>query len=143
MCIRDRFNEAQNLQYPVNTCYDDFGITFEKAQGEYESELKGYFSSNRVGNKWKSKGKVDIYYFDKQQIFFNLSGRVTDVADGTPIKGAQVELIGPSASKIAHTDGFGDFMFDECNFKEKEDYRLIVNKEWFFQQVDTLSLIHI
>ncbi len=136
------FNEAQNLQYPVNTCYDDFGITFERAQGESEAELKGYFSSNRVGNKWKSKGKVDIYYFDKQQIFFNLSGRVTDVADGTPIKGAQVELIGPSASKIAHTDGFGDFVFDECNFKEKEDYRLIVNKDWFFQQVDTTVTTH-
>ena len=136
------FNEAQNLQYPVNTCYDDFGITFERPKGESESELKGYFSSNRVGNKWKSKGKVDIYYFDKQQIFFNLSGRVTDVADGTPIKGAQVELIGPSASKIAHTDGFGDFTFDECNFNEKEDYRLIVNKEWFFQQVDTTVTTH-
>ena len=133
----DMFNEAQNLQYPINTCYDDFGITFEKAQGESDPELKGYFSSNRIGNKWKSKGKVDIYYFDKQQIFFNLSGRVTDVADGTPLKGAQVELIGPSSSKIAHTDGFGDFEFDECNFKENEDYRIIVNKDWFFQQVDT------
>ena len=131
------FNEAQNLQYPVNTCYDDFGITFENAQGESDPELKGYFSSNRVGNKWKSKGKVDIYYFDKQQIFFNLSGRVTDVADGSPLKGAQVQLIGPSSSKIAHTDGFGNFMFDECNFKENEDYRISVNKDWFFQQVDT------
>ena len=133
------FNEAENLQYPVNTCYDDFGITFENPQGDSEPELKGYFSSNRIGNKWKSKGKMDIYYFDKQQIFFNLSGRVTDVADGSPIKGAQVELVGTSSSgsKIAHTDGFGDFSFDECNFEEDENYRIIVNKDWFFQQVDT------
>ena len=136
------FTEAKNLQYPINTCYDDFGMTFENAQGESEPELKGYFSSNRIGNKWKSKGKVDIYYFDKQQIFFNLSGRVTDVADGSPIKGAQVELIGPSSSKVAHTDGFGDFVFDECNFKENEDYRLVVNKDWFFQQVDTTVTTH-
>ena len=132
------FEEAVNLQYPINTCFDDFGITFEnQVQGDVEPELKGYFSSSRVGNKWKSKGKVDIYYFDKQQIFFNLSGQVIDVADGSPIKGAQIELIGPSSSKIAHTDGFGNFLFDECNFKEDEDYRLVVNKEWFFQQVDT------
>jgi len=136
------FNQAQNLQYPINTCYDDFGITFENAQGESEPELKGYFSSNRVGNKWKSKGKVDIYYFDKQQIFFNLSGRVTDVADGSPMKGTQVELIGPSSSKVAHTDGFGDFLFNECNFKENEDYRVIVNKDWFFQQTDTTVTTH-
>jgi len=132
------FNEAENLQYPVNTCFDDFGITFETyTQAGLEPELKGYFSSNRVGSKWKSKGKVDIYYFDKQQIFFNLSGQVIDVADNSPIKGAQIELIGPSSSKVAHTDGFGNFLFDECNFKEYEDYRLVVNKDWFFQQVDT------
>ncbi len=132
------FNEAENLQYPVNTCYDDFGIMFETySQAENEPELKGYFSSNRVGNKWRSKGNTDIYYFDKQQIFFQLSGQVVDVADNSPIKGAEIELIGPSSSKVAHTDGFGNFSFDESNFKEGEDYRLVVNKEWFFQQIDT------
>ncbi|MBF25956.1 MAG: hypothetical protein CMP49_05535 [Flavobacteriales bacterium] len=137
------FNEAENLQYPVNTCFDDFGITFENySQAGLEPELKGYFSSNRVGSKWKSKGKVDIYYFDKQQIFFNLSGQIVDVADGSPIQGAQIELIGPSSSNIAHTDGFGKFSFDECNFREDEDYRIVVNKEWFFQQVDTTLNTH-
>ncbi|MBE37701.1 MAG: hypothetical protein CMP50_03485 [Flavobacteriales bacterium] len=137
------FNEAENLQYPVNTCFDDFGITFQKySEPGLEPELKGYFSSNRIGSKWKSKGKVDIYYFDKQQIFFNLSGQVIDVEDGSPIAGAQIELIGPTSSKIAQTDGFGNFSFDECNFGEKEDYRLVVNKDWFFQQVDTTVNTH-
>tara|TARA_B100000579_G_scaffold16256_2_gene11535 strand:+ start:27187 stop:29496 length:2310 start_codon:yes stop_codon:yes gene_type:complete len=137
------FSEAENLQYPVNTCFDDFGITFEHyAESGLEPELKGYFSSNRVGGKWKSKGKVDVYYFDKQQIFFNLSGQVVDVADGSPIPGAQIELIGPSSSKTAQTDGFGNFSFDECNFGEDEDYRLVVNKDWFFQQVDTTVSTH-
>ena len=132
------FHKAENLQYPVNTCFDDFGITFQRySEPGLEPELKGYFSSNRIGSKWKSKGKVDIYYFDKQQIFFNLSGQVIDVADGSPISGAQVELIGPNSSKIAQTDGFGNFVFDECNFSEDEDYRIVVNKEWFAQQSDT------
>jgi peptidoglycan-associated lipoprotein len=110
---------------------------FEKSSSENEPELKGYFSSNRVGSKWRSKGNTDIYYFDKQQIFFNLDGQVIDVADGSPLSGVTVELIGPSSSKVATTDGFGNFSFDELNFKEEEDYRLVVNKEWFFQQVDT------
>ena len=131
------FNMAENLQYPINTCYDDFGIMFEKSSTDLEPELKGYFSSNRVGSKWKSKGNTDIYYFDKQQIFFELNGQVIDVADGTPLSGVTVELIGPSSSKVANTDGFGNFSFDELNFKEDEDYRLVVNKEWFFQQLDT------
>ena len=136
--VQTLFNVAENLQYPINTCYDDFGIVFESHdQTQAEPELKGFFSSNRVGNKWKSKGNVDIYYFDKQQIFFNLSGQVVDVADGSPIKGAEVQLIGPNSSKIAHTDGFGNFSFDDTNFKEGEDYRMVVNKDCFFQQTDT------
>ena len=53
------------------------------------------------------------------------------------MKGAQVELIGPSSSKIAHTNGFGEFAFDDTNFEENQDYRLVINKDWFFQQVDT------
>ena len=134
----DLFKSAENLKYPVNTCYDDFGIVFQTHdQTQTEPELKGFFSSNRVGSKWKSKGNVDIYYFDKQQIFFSLSGQVVDVADGTPIQGAKVELIGPTSSKIALTDGFGNFTFDDTNFEENEDYRMVVNKDWFFQQTDT------
>tara|TARA_B100001250_G_scaffold189598_1_gene162862 strand:+ start:6717 stop:9017 length:2301 start_codon:yes stop_codon:yes gene_type:complete len=132
------FYEAKNLQYPINTSFDDFGITFQRySSNGLEPELKGYFSSNRIGSKWKSQGKVDIYYFDKQQIFFNLSGQVVDVDDGSPISGAQVQLIGPSSTKVAQTDGFGNFVFDECNFSENEDYRIVVNKEWFAQQSDT------
>ncbi|MDC0189422.1 OmpA family protein [Flavobacteriales bacterium] len=137
--ISTLFLESENLKYPINTCYDDFSIVFESTNvgSDTEPELKGFFSSNRVGNKWKSKGNTDIYYFDKQQIFFTLSGKVLDVADGSPMKGAQVELIGPSSSKIAHTNGFGEFSFDDTNFEENQDYRLVINKDWFFQQVDT------
>ena len=131
------FNEAENLKYPVNTCYDDFGIVFESVPSESEQELKGYFSSNRVGSRWKSKGNTDIYYFDKKQTYFSLKGQVVDVADGSPIKSARVELIGPSSSKVAITDGNGDFSFDDSNFDENNDYRLVVNKDWFFQVVDT------
>ena len=131
------FNMAENLKYPINTCYDDFGIIFEKSNGDLEPELKGYFSSNRTGNKWDSKGNTDIYYFDKQQIFFRIDGKVIDVADGSPMSGVTVELIGPTSSKIANTDGNGCFSIPTDAFKEGEDYRLVVNKEWFFQQVDT------
>tara|TARA_Y100000589_G_scaffold332346_1_gene392159 strand:+ start:8017 stop:10320 length:2304 start_codon:yes stop_codon:yes gene_type:complete len=137
--VESMFLEAENLKYPINTCYDDFSIVFESTNvgSDAEPELKGFFSSNRVGSKWKSKGNTDIYYFDKQQIFFTLSGKVTDVADGSPIKGASVELIGPNSSKIAHTNGFGEFSFDDSNFEENQDFRLVINKDWFFQQVDT------
>ena len=51
--------------------------------------MKGYFSSNRVGSRWKSKGNTDIYYFDKKRTYYNLKGKVIDVADGTPIQGCK------------------------------------------------------
>jgi len=131
------FNEAVNLKYPMNTCYDDFGIVFLDEKIENEQELKGYISSNRVGSKWKSKGNADIYYFDKKRTFFTLEGQVVDVEDGLPIKMAKVELIGPSFSKIVLTDNEGRFNFGDENFEENNDYRLVVNKDWFFQIVDT------
>ncbi|MAQ47568.1 MAG: hypothetical protein CMD27_01650 [Flavobacteriales bacterium] len=135
--VNKMFKEAENLKYPVNTCYDDFGIVFEHVPSEYEQELKGYFSSNRVGSKWKSKGNTDIYYFDKKQTFFSLKGKVVDVADGSPISRARVELIGPSGSKIVLTKPNGEFIFGDENFDDNNDYRLVVNEEWFFQVVDT------
>ena len=51
------FDEAETLQYPVNTCHDDFGITFENTR--FGAGVKGLFFFNRIGNKWKSKG-MDI-----------------------------------------------------------------------------------
>jgi hypothetical protein len=48
------YDEPQNVGYPLNTSYDDFGITIDSAS------THGYFSSNR------SKGGYndDIYEFD-------------------------------------------------------------------------------
>ena len=40
------FTKPENLKYPINTPYDDFGIIFED-----EEELQGYLSSNRKGLK--------------------------------------------------------------------------------------------
>jgi peptidoglycan-associated lipoprotein len=45
-----------NMQYPINSSSDDFGIIFQ-------NNNKGYFSSNRPGGK----GGLDIYTFSKSQ----------------------------------------------------------------------------
>ena len=47
------FTKPENLKYPINTPYDDFGIIFED-----EEELQGYLSSNRKGKKWKARGEM-------------------------------------------------------------------------------------
>jgi hypothetical protein len=48
------YEEPQNAGYPVNSTYDDFGITVDPA------ESHGYFSSNRKHGKYDD----DLYEFD-------------------------------------------------------------------------------
>jgi tetratricopeptide (TPR) repeat protein len=48
------FEEAQNAGYPLNSTFDDFGITVDP------SETHGYFSSNRRHGKYDD----DLYEFD-------------------------------------------------------------------------------
>jgi hypothetical protein len=50
----DRFDEPQNIGYPLNTNYDDFGITIDSLN------THGYFSSNRSRGGYND----DVYEFD-------------------------------------------------------------------------------
>jgi len=50
----DGFDEPQNLGYPVNSSYDDFGITFDSLA------VHGYFTSNRKNGGYDD----DIYELD-------------------------------------------------------------------------------
>ncbi len=58
----NRFGGVENLQYPINTGADDFGMVFSNniSPEEMESiETKGFFSSSRKGGQ----GNDDIYAF--------------------------------------------------------------------------------
>jgi len=50
----DGYDEPQNLGYPVNSSYDDFGITFDSLA------IHGYFTSNRKNGGYDD----DIYELD-------------------------------------------------------------------------------
>ena len=51
-----KFDEAENMMYPLNTRFDDFGLIINQAQ------THGYFSSNRDG--LDAVGDDDIYRFN-------------------------------------------------------------------------------
>lgn len=72
-----------NLMQPINSRYDDFGITVAKG-GEW-----GYFSSNR-GDR---KNYDHIYKFELPKLAFNIEGIVTDNM-GEPVGDAVVKLVG-------------------------------------------------
>ena len=99
----DGFAAPENLQYPINSAFDDFGVLTD-SKGE-----KGYLSSNRPGGK----GGDDIYSFGLPPLLFNLQGVVSDVNTNEKVIGATIKLVGSDGSSIeTNTDASGAYRFD-------------------------------
>jgi hypothetical protein len=64
--LTDGFREPENLGYPMNSSYDDFGISFDS------SAASGYFTSNRAKGGYDD----DLYKFETslQKYPFVISG---------------------------------------------------------------------
>ena len=77
---------VSNMQYPMNSTGDDFGITFGL-------EETGYFSSNRGD----ARGYDKIYSFEKPSIKVTISGMVLD-KDDEPIPDAIIRIVGDDGS---------------------------------------------
>jgi peptidoglycan-associated lipoprotein len=99
----------ENLKYPLNSSYDDFGIVFEGKRD------RGYFTSNREGGK----GDDDIWSFSLPSLLFNVSCTVTSSGDpntglgkGEPIENVKVKIVGTDGSineMMTAKDGFYKF----------------------------------
>lgn len=92
-----------NMGQPINSSYDDFGITF----GPGES---GYFSSNRGD----ARGYDHIYSFQLPDLKITISGWVVD-KDEEPVPGAVIRIVGNDGSnqkQVARDDGSFSFPLD-------------------------------
>lgn len=108
----------RNMQSPVNSFADDFGITFEKGNE------KGIFTSTRKG-----RGNDDLYTFELPPLRFAVTGLVKDEKTGAPIQGSVVQLIASDASNLqAETGTGGDFRF---NLKQDVDYIFLASKQGY------------
>ena len=107
-CISGEWTTPVNLRSPINSSYDDFGITF------LANSSDGFFSSNRPGGK----GSDDIYQFTgfhKNKEFdlnnpIYVSGFVKENKSGSPIEDAMVFLYDTSSDEAlmvkTNKDGF-------------------------------------
>ena len=100
------YSEPENLKYPINSSYDDFGIIFK---GKAE---EGFFTSNRPGGK----GGDDIYSFSLPPLKITLEGVVKDTSNLDRIvrlKGAKVTILDESGV-VGNmlSDEMGNFSFD-------------------------------
>ncbi len=94
---------VSNMGTPLNSSYDDFGITF--GPGE-----TGFFSSNRGD----AKGYDHIYSFELPELKINISGWVLD-RDEESIPNAVIRIVGNDGSnqkQIAKPDGSFSFPLD-------------------------------
>ncbi|MDR2684690.1 MAG: OmpA family protein [Prevotellaceae bacterium] len=74
---------VENLLPPLNSSFDDFGITFA------QSGKEGYFTSNRGNGKALDK----IYYFELPEFAYVVEGKITD-ENGNQLSDAIVKLVG-------------------------------------------------
>ena len=81
--LTDSTWQISNMQSPINSYADDFGMTFE---GDY---TRGFFSSNRNDGR----GRDNIYSFELPETVHNLTGWVYE-KDGYELPDAIVYLIG-------------------------------------------------
>ena len=103
----DQWGNVTNLQYPLNSPSDDFGIIFEGKRN------RGYLSSNREGGK----GSDDIYSFYMPPILFTIEGVVTNCkaeCNGEVIPGVPIKLVGSDGTTSETvTDAKGYYKFQE------------------------------
>ncbi len=90
-----KFTKAvENLKYPINSSFDDFGIIYEG------KKQRGYLTSNREGGK----GSDDIWSFNLPPLNFNVKGMAMSKGDDRTGagRGEAVELV---KVKIVGSDG--------------------------------------
>lgn len=112
---------VENMQYPINTHADDFGIAFN-TNTENES---GYFSSSREGGS----GGDDIYSFELPPLQFDVIVTVTNQETGEVVQAATVKMDGSDGSNLQNTtNAKGQVSFD---LQPETDYSFVASKENF------------
>jgi peptidoglycan-associated lipoprotein len=123
-----------NMQYPVNSTRDDFGITFKP------DEETGFFSSNRSGGR----GGDDIFSFVKPPLIFTLAGVIKNEANLQFVPGASVRMLGSDGSSVeAQTDAKGFYSFAPSQIKANTTYELTVNHDNFFIQKAKITTVDV
>lgn len=115
--------EVENMQYPINTQSEDFGIVLEPGGAR-----RGYITSNRENGK----GSDDIYSIYEVPLLFQIKGMVTSTKDGEPVAQVTVKLNGSDGSEVVvNTDGSGQYLIPSENLKENVTYQLSYEKKKF------------
>ncbi len=110
----DKWGDVTNMNYPINSASDDFGIIFESATE------RGYLTSSREG----TKGSDDIWSFILPPLLFAIEGEILG-EKGEPIPGVTVKMVGSDGTSVeVQTDEKGVYRFGNEYVKENTSYEL-------------------
>jgi len=154
-----KWTNVTNLQSPINSSADDFGIAFDKLnEGDRDTiRSRGFFTSSRAGGE----GEDDIYEFVQTKIkacAIDVLVQEKSLSDTTNpnsvVKGfkplanadlsiSEIDANGkavPSAALVYKTDAKGHFRF---NAGCEKRYRVTASKENYFSKSDIGSTVGI
>lgn len=119
------FTKAVNLQSPLNSGGDDFGITF--VSNPTNDGPIAYYSSNREGGL----GDDDLYSISIKPFIFIVRGKVFNKEDNAAIAGAQVSINANGIPPLTiKTNGKGEFLTE---LTLNQLFVLSAEKEKFFK----------
>lgn len=127
----DQYGPVENMKYPINSTYDDFGLVFEGT--EYKN---GFLTSNRKGGR----GGDDIYSVKLADVIFELKGQVTENEQGKPLVGVNVKLVGSNGTVFdVITDKDGNYEFESKNIEKDVDYELSFGKDTYLPSLENFT----
>ncbi len=125
------WSKAQNMGYPFNSSYDDFGVAMN------EDGTEGLLSSNRnTQNTQLDK----IYSFKINDLRFTLEGIAVEKQSQKPLAGVVVELTNRKTGekeKVTTTDD-GKFFF---KLNPNTDYSVVGSKDSYFTNTEPVSTV--
>ena len=127
------FEEPENLQFPINSYADDFGLVWAEDKTE-----KGFVTSNRKGGR----GGDDIYEVSLLPLLFTLEGVVTDARSGETVDGAEVKLIGSDGTTVSSsTDNSGAYFFEMEKLNEEVTYTITFSRKEYLNKSGQVSTV--
>ncbi len=127
------WGKAENMQVPLNSSADDFGIVFCNC-----GEARGFFSSNRKDGR----GGDDIWSFVLPSVNFTISGVVRDDETMQLASQVLVQIVGSDGLTLqAFTNNKGFYRFDETQIKQNVTYKISINKSGYMEAEATETTV--
>lgn len=122
--LTDSVWAVENMQHPINSNADDFGIVY------LDGIDKGFFSSNRLGGR----GGDDIWSFYLPAIYYSITGTIKNDLNMQPLNDVSVRLLGSDGMLLKTlTNAKGFYKFGEDQVKQDVSYKILIAKKGFLE----------